>query len=485
MTLRQHKTNAITSYFLLVLTCVLGFSLSTPVFAATLGFLPASGTFQTTQTFSVSVQVSSAEQAINAVSGTISFDPKLVEVTALSRSRSIVSYWAVEPTYSNKNGTISFEGVIPNPGFKGSGGKLFTLSVKAKQAASPDLRFTAGSVLANDGAGTEVLSGMSKAQFTIKAETTDTKTTTSKAVSFFEAVVTSPTHPDQSKWYRDNNPQFSWQLPSGIVKLGVAVDQNPTTEPQANSAQLTSSFVDRDMQDGAWYLHVRFVAFDGISKVAHYHFQIDTHKPEMLAASIDAQAVRGGILKLSLQAKDALSGLDHYTVAIDNTSPQVIPADQDSFSTSGLVAGLHTVAIAAVDKAGNVSDPYTESVTIPLTHALADGGVNDVKSQPTESTDFTPWLIALALLAGIIIGGGIVWMYVCGVRYYKRPYIYLAHLVLELKARQRKLKKEIKSLEKKGLHHSLTAQEEKHLSLLRKRYVSWDHLVREIFKIRF
>ena len=87
--------------------------------AATLHFSPSSGT-HTRTTFSVNVLVSSADQAMNAASGIISFPKDKLEVVSLSKIGSIFGLWVQEPYFSNTSGIISFEGIVLNPGFIGS-----------------------------------------------------------------------------------------------------------------------------------------------------------------------------------------------------------------------------------------------------------------------------------------------------------------------------------------------------------------------------
>ena len=57
--------------------------------AATLYFSPSSGSYAIGATFSVSVYVSSADQAMNAASGVILFPTDKLSVEALSKSGSI------------------------------------------------------------------------------------------------------------------------------------------------------------------------------------------------------------------------------------------------------------------------------------------------------------------------------------------------------------------------------------------------------------
>ena len=54
--------------------------------AASMYFSPAAGSYEVGKTFSVNVYVSSADQAMNAASGVISFPKDKLEISFLSRS---------------------------------------------------------------------------------------------------------------------------------------------------------------------------------------------------------------------------------------------------------------------------------------------------------------------------------------------------------------------------------------------------------------
>ena len=59
--------------------------------AASLYFSPSSGSYTVGSTLSVNIYVASADQAINAASGVISFPSDKLEVVSLSKSGSIFS----------------------------------------------------------------------------------------------------------------------------------------------------------------------------------------------------------------------------------------------------------------------------------------------------------------------------------------------------------------------------------------------------------
>ena len=147
--------------------------------AATLNFDPDSGSYQVGKIITVGVYVSSADQAMNAVIGTISFPADKLEVVSISKIGSIINavdqdgnskgFWTKNPSYSNSDGTVKFEGVVYNPGYQGTNGRIITIIFKIKAAGSANLSFSADSkVLANDGNSTNILTSSGTAIFELK-----------------------------------------------------------------------------------------------------------------------------------------------------------------------------------------------------------------------------------------------------------------------------------------------------------------------------
>lgn len=136
-------------------------------YAASLRLSPASGSYASTRTFTVSVLVSSSDQAINAVSGRITFPTDVLQVVSVSKIGSVISFWVSEPSYSNNSGEVRFEGIVPNPGYTGSGGKIISITFRARTPGNALVRLGSAAVLANDGNGTNVLTDLGHAEFTV------------------------------------------------------------------------------------------------------------------------------------------------------------------------------------------------------------------------------------------------------------------------------------------------------------------------------
>ncbi len=143
--------------------------------AATEYLSPAAGDYD--RTFVVTVYAST-DQALNAVSGTIDYPAGLMRVSSISKSGSIVNLWPVEPSFSNATGTISFEGVVLNPGYLGSSGKVLSIVFVPIKEGSAVVTFKSANVLANDGNGTSILTGTGSGSYALKVAPVPAQTST-------------------------------------------------------------------------------------------------------------------------------------------------------------------------------------------------------------------------------------------------------------------------------------------------------------------
>ncbi|MDE2031344.1 MAG: hypothetical protein KGI58_03765 [Patescibacteria group bacterium] len=111
------------------------------------------------------IRVKSADQAINAVSGKVIFPSNLLKVISASKDNSILNIWTHD--LSIQNNQIPFEGVIINPGYIGDNGLIFNITFEAKSVGTATVYITDGSILANDGKGTNILSNLIPITFNI------------------------------------------------------------------------------------------------------------------------------------------------------------------------------------------------------------------------------------------------------------------------------------------------------------------------------
>ncbi|MBI5072014.1 hypothetical protein HZB93_03960 [Candidatus Falkowbacteria bacterium] len=375
--------------------------------AASLYFSPSSGSHAVGTTFSVSAYVSSADQAMNAASGVISFPKDKLEVVSVSKSGSIFSLWVQEPSFSNGAGTVNLEGIALNPGFTGASGKLITVNFRVKAAGVAALNFSSGSALANDGQGTNILAGLGKAQFNLGGETPVPETPAPSdipGVSGPPSVpkVSSSTHPDSNKWYNNKNPRFSWALPAGVTGVGIYFSQSPTSNPGPVSDGSFTSKSYENVDDGIWYFHIKMKNSAGWGGIFHFRLQIDTEKPSRFdIREIERKDPTDPRVKFIFDSRDEISGVDYYEVQIDDGSPQVWQDDGSGvFEAPALGPGKHTLITKVFDKAGNslansaefTIEALKSPTIIDYPKTLASGEVLIVKGTAYPNAQAVVWL---------------------------------------------------------------------------------------------
>ncbi len=160
----KNKNNLIYCLVLVILF-ISSFYVQEASASSDLGFSFNSGSYSVGDSINIKVVVSS-DKSINAVSGQVSFPKDILTLSSVSKNGSIINLWAQEPSYSNNSGTVSFEGIVLN-GFSGSKGVVLVLVFKGKALGTANLSLSKGSILANDGLGTEVISSRGKSIITI------------------------------------------------------------------------------------------------------------------------------------------------------------------------------------------------------------------------------------------------------------------------------------------------------------------------------
>lgn len=348
-----------TFYFLFYVFCLILLSALT-VQAAELYLSPKRGDYAVGQSFTATVNISTPDQAMNAAQGTITFPPDKLEVVSLSKSGSILNLWVQEPSFSNKAGTIQFEGVVLNPGFTGSAGKILSIILKGKEIGDAPLEITNGSVLANDGLGTNILTKTSGADYTLTAS----KKVISPPGLPAKPEVSSETHPQENKWYNNSNLKLSWDFPEGIDKVRVSLNNDslkssPELEKEA-TAQIQYDLT--QYQDGIYYFHIRFHNASGWGPIAHRRVQTDRTLPlpfEIKRLDTDDPTNPQPVINFS--TIDKTSGIDFYLIQIAQND--WLNADwfkkEDVYILPLLGPDSHDITVRAVDAAGN----YIESKT--------------------------------------------------------------------------------------------------------------------------
>lgn len=360
-TLKNKNLLQVITLFLLVVSLV-----STSVHAATIGLSPSSLELASGQTQVFRVLVNTQSVAINAAEGVISFDPTTTEILSINKAGSVLNLWIEEPSFSNATGKVSFNGGAVTPGYTGSAGHLFSITVRAKKAGGAGFTFQDVSIRQNDGAGTNVLTGQTNSTVSVTSSPKTTTATTTKTVLTPTATVTpvaktttnssvlpkpvlsSKTHVDQNAWYATRNLVVSWPVnnqATGVQTLFNSISDSAASGP----IQYGLSKTLQGVRDGISYLHVRYLNNNSTGETAHFAIHIDTIAP----TSLDIEATSTGI---QITGVDEQSGIAYADVSIDGAGPERLTATNGVVLyqlQDGISSGIHEVVVDVFDKAGN------------------------------------------------------------------------------------------------------------------------------------
>lgn len=357
------KIKSTFAVFLVLL--ILGLGFASVAEAATLYLSPSSSSSSVGNIVTVKVLVDTQGRAINNSDGIIQFPADSLEVLSISKNQSIFSIWVEEPKFSNNEGTISYNGGIPNPGYTGANGEILTATFKVKKTGPASIVFSDSTVRENDGRGTDILS--SKLPATIQNGPAVVDTPVVPVVSSLppKPIVKSLTHPEQDGWYSETTGTFSWTVPAGVTSLQTILSKNPAAVPSITYDRSVSQRTVNNLSDGILYFHVRYLNNVGWGPTAHYKIQIDTTPPEL--SSLRVENVDGRDV-VTFASKDSLSGIERYELSIDDQAsielktsegnPQyVLPVQNPS---------THRLTVVAFDKAGNKSEITTSFDSSPI-----------------------------------------------------------------------------------------------------------------------
>ncbi len=324
--------------------------------AATLGFSPSTVSRNIGDIFSVNVYVSSPNKSANAASGIVSFPQDKIEVISLSKSNSIVNLWVQEPSFSNTQGKVNFEGVILNPGYTGIQGNVITVVFRAKSAGLANISFSSGSILANDGSGADILDGMGTASFVVNSGINEKVIVPANNSNKNTPTISSITHSDQAKWYSNNTPEFSWTLPPNAIEVRTFIGKSANITPTVlYTSPISKKKVDT-LPNGTYYFSLQIRNAEGWSDIARYRVNIDNKPPNPFSITFPHGA-KGFEPRpvLIFSTTDDDSGISHYDIKVEGSSPiRVEPSEVSSpYTLTSQFPGTHTVIATAIDEAGN------------------------------------------------------------------------------------------------------------------------------------
>jgi hypothetical protein len=308
--------------------------------AATVSVMPAWQAITDQEQLVVDIRFSSDSQVINAVQAQITYPANILDVVDVSRGGSFLTLWPQVPTVNKTAGTISFVGGIPN-GSRVEDGRLVRVIFVVQATGDVEIGFNqqATSAYLNDGLGTPAELAFNSGLF--------------KIIPAVFIDITSPTHPDENAWYRNQNPVFQWSVKPGAVYSYILTD-DPEKNPDNLRDPAEGVVAYKDRHDGIYYFILsEKKSANQWSLIGKRRVMIDTTPPAPIQGIIQREATMyDNRYFISFNSQDAMSGIDHFEVIeggktfIQGASPYILK-DQSL---------RQAIIIRAVDKAGNTRE---------------------------------------------------------------------------------------------------------------------------------
>ncbi len=327
--------------------------------AATLSISPATGVYTVGSPFSVNILLNTQGKAVNAAEGLLKFNPNELKVQSVSQAGSVFNLWAVEPTYSNSAGTITFGGGSPK-GYTGSSGSIISIRFIPQGAGTAKVTFSSGSALAADGSGTNVLTSMGSGTFTIAAQSATPEPEQIEYIAPANTpsapVVVSTSHPDPESWSTATKADLKWTIPSGITAVRTGLNTSPNSVPTVVYDPPISSKTIDDLGQGVQYFHIQFKNENGWGKVTSYRLAVDSERPSKFDISLlDANETGNPEPTLKFDVQDATSKVLRFIIQIDGGEgiEYIDEVGSSTYKLPRLEPGRHSVVVEAFDEAGN------------------------------------------------------------------------------------------------------------------------------------
>lgn len=333
--------------------CVIGvfFAGFSSASAATLQINANSAILSPGDTTIVNIVVNTEGVAVNNAEAQILFPSDLIDVLSVSKTGSVLSFWAEDPSFSG--GIITFNGGVPTPGYTGAQGLLISVVVKAKKAGQAVFMFSNTAVRANDGLGTNVLTSQQGKIITIVKKEEPLKTI--PIVLGPALKIVSSTHPIQDQWYKDRDPVFRWVIPDGSDAIQTIIDNDISVTPRVTYSPAIREKAIKDLEDGVWYFKARARRNKAWGPISAYIVRIDATPPQAKNVAFTYNN-NDKILRVAAEIQDIASGIDHYEIFIDDVFVKKISVEEfinGVYMLTFNTPGDHIVKLLASDRANN------------------------------------------------------------------------------------------------------------------------------------
>ncbi len=364
----------ITNLFLFS-TLAISFLFAGDAFAANYSIILDKDSFAVGDVFSATVRIDTEDVGVNAGQATITYPIDVLEVQSVDKTGSVFNFWLEDPNFDNTTGRIGFIGGSSS-GLNGRSLQILKINFKIKGTGDANISFTDTVITASDGSGTSVLttvkgvsllvSGRSENIRIQSTETPPPPTQIERPAVAAEKVPAKPVvqvslYPNQNSWSNiSSNFLARWDLPVDVSGVATAINKQPAFLP-TTSEGLFDNKTFKALEDGIWYLHVRFRNNIGWGSAEHYKISLDTMPPSPFEVRVD-EGLTTDFPRPTLRfsTSDQPSGIDYYAVSVDRG--EKMKAEGESFILPAQIPGKHKFIVEAHDKAGNI----TESKIIDL-----------------------------------------------------------------------------------------------------------------------
>ncbi len=362
----------------------IGASLSSKASAATLDLIGDKSSYPIGQEFTLDIKINSEGEGVNGAQAILQFDKSILEAIKADKTGSIFDFWLTEPTISNAEGRVSFI-AASTTGYTGQSLQVLRVTFRPKGAAKSTLVFSDAAITAADGSGKNVLTKTNGLTITLAGASgvTEpppiqiTRPPTPPDGSPKIPVITVPLYPDPTKWNNVSAKFFAnWQLPTDITGVAAVLNKTIGLAPTVSEGLFESKSFP-PLEDGVYYLHVRFRNVIGWGPTLHYKIAIDSTPPTLTKIALTEGTPTGEPAPtLTYQSTDSLSGIGHYEIRIDNQ--ESIKVSTRTFKLLNQAPGEHSLTVKAIDAAGNSAESKFSFEILPIESPVITAVSSDI-----------------------------------------------------------------------------------------------------------
>lgn len=333
--------------------------------SAYFGFDSDQKTVKLNSSFKVNIYIYPNEQQIDTARAEMRFDPDIINAELISLG-SLLNNTSPGNYIDNENGVVSVGGFNVSGGITESG--IFaSITFKALKQGDSKLKFLDLSKIISNGQEKINFSQNKQTLITVVNELVpeddyqedqekNIEDDIDEIIDLDELnrtlTVYSETHPDQERWYQDNDLIIGWDKLVNAEKYYYDLNNEPEFDPVTEFSSDLNEIKFFKLDDGIWYFHLKALFEDQIySNKITYQIKIDTTAPkDFQPYFLFNEILQESHASLYFSTIDETSGIDYYQVQVDDDDWQFAEMPYNIIETE---AGTFEYKVRVVDKAGN------------------------------------------------------------------------------------------------------------------------------------